>query len=539
MLKTIALAGATLVSTILVGQDANTLSNDTSIYLSTPPTNWYNKAYAMDAVRGVETELAYKLLSGKPSVEVLVAVIDSGIDIDHEDLQGVIWVNEDEIPDNGIDDDNNGYIDDIHGWNFIGGKDGNVVRDTYELTREYDRLTKKFDGLSEEKAAEDSEYDYYMSVKKQFEAQKGQMDRQYEGFKGFYSSYEKYTKLLKDHFKTDSLIMEDVTNLKTKDQELVMAKNFMGYMYSQEITVEQLEEAKNYFETALEYGYNTEFNSREIVGDSINNPKEKFYGNNDVEGGFSFHGTFVAGIIGGIRNNELGMDGVADNVKIMSIRTVPNGDERDKDVANAIYYAVDNGARVINMSFGKSFSPNRDVVENAVRYAEANNVLLVHAAGNSSKDIDEKDNFPTRFYVDGTEASNWLEVGALDWKKGKDMVGSFSNYGNESVDLFAPGVDIYSTSPDNEYQVASGTSFAAPVTAGAAALLMSYYPELTATEVKDILIKSTTQMPEENVVLPGSEDEVKFGELSRTGGVLNIYQAVMLADKKIEMGKNK
>ncbi|QCK15833.1 S8 family serine peptidase [Mangrovivirga cuniculi] len=532
-LKNAAFFGLTTISFIVFGQIQNT-KNDTSIYISEAPANWFNKSYGMDAVRGVETELAYKILEGKKSTTVIVAVIDSGVDPDHEDLSEVIWINEDEVAGNGIDDDGNGYIDDIHGWNFIGGKDENVIRDTYELTREYKRLTEKFDNISDKDRENDPEYDYFLAIKKQFEAQKGQIVKQYEGFKGFYSSYERYSKALKKHFDTDSLTSEMVMSLETKDESLLMAKNFMGYVYSQEISQDQLEEAKDYFTTAIEYGYNTEYNSRDIVGDSIENVNEKYYGNNDVEGGFAFHGTFVAGVIGAVRNNDIGIDGVADNVKIMAVRAVPNGDERDKDVANAIYYAVDNGARIINMSFGKSFSPNQEAVENAVKYAEANNVLLVHAAGNSSKDIDEKDNFPTRFYLDGTEASNWLEVGALNWKPEKEMVGSFSNYGDQTVDLFAPGVDIYSTSPDNSYKVASGTSFSAPVTSGAAAILMSYFPHLKASEVKDILVETATDLSDNSVTLPGSEDEVKFGELSRTGGVLNIYKAVMLAEKKIE-----
>jgi subtilisin family serine protease len=244
------------------------------------------------------------------------------------------------------------------------------------------------------------------------------------------------------------------------------------------------------------------------------------------------HGTHVAGIIGANRKNELGIKGIADNVKIMSVRAVPNGDERDKDVANAILYAVDNGAQIINMSFGKSTSPLKDVVDKAVRYAEKKGVLLVHAAGNDSDDIDVKKNFPTRYYADGTEAKNWIEVGASSWGADKDFVGSFSNYGKKSVDLFAPGVEIYSTLPENEYKDLNGTSMASPVTAGVAALIMSYFPEFTAVEVKDIIRQSTRKFDNLKITTPGGKGEIEFGEMSSSGGLINVYQAIKLAQER-------
>jgi subtilisin family serine protease len=299
-----------------------------------------------------------------------------------------------------------------------------------------------------------------------------------------------------------------------------------------------MEQGYEYFTTALDYGYNQDFDPREIIGDDIDNPYQKIYGNNDVKGSFAFHGTHVAGIIGASRKNGIGVDGIADNVRIMVVRAVPNGDERDKDVANAIIYAVDNGAQIINMSFGKRFSPDKGVVDKAVKYAESKGVLLIHAAGNSAHNNDEIIHYPSKT-IDSTGESlnNWLEVGAVSWKAGEDLAATFSNYGKHSVDLFAPGVDILSSAPDQEYKEASGTSMAAPVTTGVAAMIMSYFPGLSAEEVRNILIKSTVDYSKQKVHIPGKEEETKFGELSQSGGVVNAYQAVKLAQKSRPKGK--
>ncbi|MFN3316269.1 MAG: S8 family serine peptidase, partial [Raineya sp.] len=286
---------------------------------------------------------------------------------------------------------------------------------------------------------------------------------------------------------------------------------------------------------ALEYGYNEKFDPRKIVGDNPKKLREKGYGNNDVKGPDAFHGTHVAGIIAANRDNNLGIKGVANNVLIMPIRAVPDGDERDKDIANAIYYAVDNGAHIINMSFGKAYSPNKAFVDEAVKYAEAKGVLLVHAAGNDAKNLEVEANFPNRTYADnGKEATNWLEIGASSWHNSDSkFVANFSNYGKSKVDVFAPGVDIYSTVPDkNTYKHASGTSMAAPATSGVAALLMSYYPTLTAVQVKEILMKSSIKYSQ-NINKPGEKDntDTKLSDLCITGGIINAYEAVKMAEE--------
>ena len=503
------------------------------------PKEWHLLDPEQDQFQGISIERTYNsLLKDQPSKTVVVAVIDSGVDINHEDLMGSIWINEDEIPDNGIDDDNNGYIDDVHGWNFIGGKDGNVNEDTDELTREYVRLKKMFEGVDDNKIPkrQKSEYENYQRTKAKFEKLVEKNTEQYELYNNLYKNVSLSVDTLKTLIGVATLSKEAVEQFNSSEPTLLFAKGFVLNIFRNigpendlEEFLSELKEAADHFERIVKYGYNEEFDPRSIVGDDYNNPYEKGYGNNDVRGPDAMHGAHVAGIIAANRKNEIGSRGIADNVKIMSVRAVPNGDERDKDVANAILYAVDNGAQVINMSFGKSTSPLKEVVDKAVKYAERKGVLLIHAAGNDSDDIDVKKNFPNRFYTDGTEVKNWIEVGASSFGADADFVGSFSNFGKKSVDVFAPGVEIFSTLPDNKYKKLDGTSMACPVTTGVAALLFSYFPELTALEVKQILLESTRKFDNLTVSKPGNKGEARFSELSKTGGLINAYQAVQLA----------
>ena len=505
------------------------------------PRNWFVLDPSESKVQGLSVDKAYTFLAEKKrtSKPVIVAVIDSGVDINHEDLQGKIWINEDEIDGNGIDDDNNGYIDDRYGWNFIGGKDGNVEADTHEMTREYVRLSKKFEGMDEKsiKKKDREEYDYYLKVKKDFEETYEKADAQYQFYSGLYHNIIRYDKLLKAYLDVDTVSMADLRSINTSDSVVIEARNLFGMIYQQmgeDVTIDDLSEelkgAVDYYGDQVKYAYNTEFDPRSIVGDNYDDPYERFYGNNDVIGHDAGHGTHVSGIIAADRANELGIQGISDNVKIMVIRAVPDGDERDKDVANAIRYAVDNGANIINMSFGKSYSPQKFIVDEAVKYAADKGVLMVHAAGNSSKNIDRSDNFPSRRYDNGKEAANWMEIGASSAGDGVDFVGSFSNFGKETVDVFAPGVDIYSTTPDNMYESYNGTSMAAPATSGVAAMLMSYYPTLTADQVRDILNKSSRKFDNLKVKKPGTEELVEFSDLSISGGLINAFEAVKMAE---------
>lgn len=508
--------------------------------------DWFLKDPEADQVQGISAEKAYQtLLKDQPSRTVIVAVIDSGIDIDHEDLNSVIWTNEDEIPDNGIDDDNNGYIDDVHGWNFIGGKDGNVNQDTDEFTRTYVKLKKQFEGIDEKKISKRDKpaYEEYLKSKAKFEKLVAENKEQYELYSNLYHNVKQSVDTLKALLMTDTLTQELVQGFESSEPNLLFAKGFVLNIYrnigsenSMGEFLSELKEAADHFKDVVDYGYNENFDPRPIVGDNYNDPYEKGYGNNDVKGPDPMHGTHVAGIIAANRKNNIGIKGIADNVKIMSVRAVPNGDERDKDVANAILYAVDNGAQIINMSFGKSISPRKEVVDKAVKYAMQKGVLLVHAAGNESENIDIEKNYPTRYYADGSEAKNWIEVGASSWGADKDFVGSFSNYGKKSVDLFAPGVEIYSTLPNNKYKDLDGTSMASPMTVGVAAVIMSYYPEFTALEVKEIIRQSTRKFDNLTINTPGGKGEIEFSQLSNTGGLINLYEAVKLA-QELKNGK--
>ncbi len=501
-----------------------------------PDVNWQNQDYSLTKTYGVSTEKAYEeLLKGKESTEIIVAVLDSGVDVEHEDLAANIWVNEDEIPDNGIDDDKNGYVDDINGWNFIGGKKDDVHHDNLEITRIYKELRKKFGDNSQDDIAlsDQKEYERYLKIKKDFKSRVSQKKAEKEEFMPVYKAYKMSLKWAKKESGSKEPTLEEIEQLATKDEREEALKGLLIEFKKQDIE-EIIIEQKEHFDNALGFSYNLKYDSRKIVGDDYEDYSEKHYGNNHVEGPDARHGTHVAGIIAGVRGNDLGLDGIASNVKIMSVRVVPDGDERDKDVANAIRYAVDNGAKIINMSFGKSFSPGKSVVDQAAKYASDNGVLLIHAAGNSDKNIDETDNFPNdEMTSSGATIPNWIEVGSSTSSSDKYLVSSFSNYGVIGVDLFAPGHDIYSTVPDNEYEYLSGTSMAAPTVAGVAALVWSYYPDLSAAELKQVLLESVVIPKPKKVVMPGEyKKKTKFKNLSATSGIVNAYNACKLAASK-------
>jgi subtilisin family serine protease len=522
---------ALLLTHLAVAQQAPADSSRSQSLKTLP--NWFNLDQASDNVRGVSTERAYQeLLKGRKSTPVIVGVIDSGTDVNHEDLKSKIWVNPKEIPGNGKDDDKNGYVDDIHGWDFLGGKDGtDVSKEQLELTREYARYKKRFEGVAAASvpAKDQKAYQYYQDLKKEYE-EKAQENRMYLAMlPNMLKQYQDAEGVLKKHLGLETLTEEAVSGINTGEVEsnVRRAKQVVDRGFQMGYDVKQLEEAVKHYQDEADYNLNLEFDARKVIGDNPEDGKDRNYGNAEVVGPDARHGTHVAGIIGADRNNDLGIKGVADNVQIMVIRAVPDGDERDKDVANAIRYAVDNGAQVINMSFGKAYSPQKELVDAAVKYAASKGVLLVHAAGNEAKNTDEAANFPNRRYLDGKMAENWIEVGALSWKP--NQVANFSNYGQTAVDVFAPGVDLYATVPGSNYEELSGTSMASPVVAGVAALLKSYFPTLTAVQIKKIILESADKTPTQQVNLPGGEGPVEFGTLSVTGGVVNVYNAVKMA----------
>lgn len=491
----------------------------------TAPANWHLLDPGADRFPGIAAERAYReLLAGRqPRDTVVVAVIDSGVEIDHPDLAGVIWTNPRERAGNGRDDDGNGYVDDVHGWDFIGGRDGrDVNQDTYEVTRLYAACR----GGAAQVAGEPCS-----DVRRAYEERRSESQGNLQQLRQIEQVVTAVYAALRQHLGTQELTTAAVQAMQTPDGRLQQARSIFLELAGQGFTLDDVIEQRQTLEEEGQYGLNPDFDPRDIVGDNYANAAERGYGNAEVEGPDADHGTHVAGIVAAIRNGS-GVDGVAPAVRIMTLRAVPDGDERDKDVANAIRYAVDNGARVINMSFGKSHSPQKSVVDDAVRYAESKGVLLVHAAGNDGADLNEEGNFPNRDYASGGRASNWIEVGASSWH-GDALAADFSNYGRGKVDVFAPGVSILSTVTDATYERNDGTSMAAPVVTGIAATLLAYFPELTAVQVREIILQSAVRN-ESQVTRPGEAGgQVSFAELSDTGGVANLYAAIQLAQQRV------
>ena len=494
-----------------------------------PANDWYFGEFNKKQLSGIGLDEALELVSDQKAEEIIVAVIDAGVDVYHPDLQGQLWINSDEIADNGIDDDNNGYIDDVYGWNFIGGADSSVGYDTYELTRQYVSLKEKY-GMTASSIDDEEEYQRFIAIREEFKTQRNEAKQYFEFFKqvqlGIADLEEIYG---------EDISLEELENHQSSSRNEELAR-LMLYVTAKEMKEAydyndiktEFTEAYDHYDYLFNYGYNPSFDPRDIVGDNYNDASERNYGNNVVYYGekFSSHGTHVAGIIAANRMNDEGAMGVCQTARIMSLRAVPNGDERDKDIANSIYYAVDNGAKIINMSFGKGYAHNTQAVKEAIAYAKSKQVLLVHGAGNDAENNDITDNFPND--NEGEFQSIWLEVGASSWEKSPHMLASFSNYGEQSVDLFAPGVSIYSTMPEESYEASDGTSMASPVVAGVAALIWSYFPEFTAEEVRQIIIDSATPISCKQKI-PGSKKKSKVASLSQTGAMVNAHAAMQLA----------
>ncbi|SFC96729.1 S8 family peptidase [Algibacter pectinivorans] len=482
--------------------------------------NWGHLDLVKDTIPGMSVDKAYaEIIKNKKGSKVIVAVIDSGIDIDHEDLNDVIWTNKDEIPNNGKDDDNNGYVDDVHGWNFLG--------DGYNEQLEFVRILASGDTSNPDYAAAKAEYD------SQYETWVGRKT-QYEQI---YQQIQTADATLTKHFGKKDYTKKEVAAIKPENESLAQAQQIANYMLNNGMdsmadAVKEIENSLESINDRLNYNLNKDFKGR-VNGDNPDDMSTKFYGNGNVKPVkiTESHGTHVAGIIAAERNNGKGANGVANNVEIMSIRAVPNGDEYDKDVALAIRYAVDNGASIINGSFGKSFSTHSDWVRDAITYASEKDVIFVHAAGNDSKDVDTEPNFPDD-NVNYNEISNtYIRVGALAPKYGSSMVAGFSNYGKQNVDVFAPGASVYSTTPENDYQTKGGTSMAAPAVAGVAALIRSQYPSLSAAQVKQIIMDSGLAIKTKVIVGGNSEDIRPFADLSKSAKMVNAYNALIMAAK--------
>lgn len=489
----------------------------------TAPANWHLLDATADHFPGISAERAYReLLAGRqPRDTVVVAIIDSGVEVDHPDLAGIVWTNPRERAGNGRDDDGNG--DDVHGWDFQGGRDGrDVTQDTYEITRLYAACRA---GATEAAGQPCTE------IRRDFEARRAEEVGNLESTRQIEQVVTAVYAALRQHLGTQELTPALVQGMQTTDARLQQARSIYMELIAQGYTLDDVIEERQNLERAAQTNLNPDFDPRNIVGDNYANTAERGYGNAEVEGPDADHGTHVAGIVAAMRNGT-GVNGVAPSVRIMVLRAVPDGDERDKDVANAIRYAADNGARVINMSFGKSHSPQKSVVDEAVRYAESKGVLIIHAAGNDGEDLNQAGNFPNQFYAGGGRAANWIEVGASSWHS-DNLAADFSNYGRGKVDVFAPGVSLLSTVTDATYGRMGGTSMAAPVVTGIAATLLAYFPELTAAQVRQIILESAVRNTSQTT-RPGKDGpQVSFADLSDTGGIVNLYAAIQLAQQRV------
>lgn len=526
----------------------------TSFGQKSAPNGWHLADPKETGNYGISLDKAYQFLKGKKSNTVVVAVIDSGIDTLHEDLKPVMWKNPGEIPGNGIDDDKNGYVDDVHGWNFLGGKDGrNVETDSYEASRVYHRFKSKFEKVEDPATLSKEEQDQYrMWMKAASDIRVDptnalslmMLNNAYKSAAAADTTLqrlmgkEEYNAVEAEKFNPPTA---DGKSAKRKFLLLYQALGFENSRTNKDVLTEigdyiAGEERKANAASVPPRNYRAE-----VVGDNEADINDKFYGNNNimVSNKSARHGTHVSGIIAAVRGNGKGTDGVADNVRIMTLRAVPDGDEHDKDIALAIRYAVDNGAKVINMSFGKGVSPEKAWVDEAVRYAESKGVLLVHAAGNEGANIDTAWNFPTPVYKDvNTRATNWINVGASGASK-SSLIANFSNVGKGEVDVFAPGVNIYAPVPGgNTYDNLSGTSMASPVVSGIAALILQYYPQFNAQQVKMIIEQSAVPF-EEEVINPSTGEKAKLSDISRTGGLVNAHEAMRMADELARTGKIK
>jgi cell wall-associated protease len=521
---------------------------------STVPNGWHMMDKETDGYTGVSANKAYEFLKSKnlKSKTVVVAVIDSGIDTAQEDLKPILWTNPKEIPGNGKDDDGNGYIDDVHGWNFLGGKDGrNVKVDSDERGRVYYGLKDKWDNKEVDKSklskADLFEYEMFERAKAEIKGndpkEENFSDVDVAALKTLYSTLQENDSILKKAMGRDTFTGKELDAYVTKSFAERRAKTeFLGMMKSNNMLDQSDKEFIGGLAEYIEYIEGEQRKAeakvkapkeyrKDIVGDDETNFNDRNYGNNDLMAETSMHGTHCSGIIGAVRGNNKGMDGIADNVRIMMLRAVPDGDEHDKDIALAIRYAVDNGAQIISMSFGKSYSPQKNWVDDAFAYAESKNVLLVHAAGNDAKNVDTAYNFPNPAFVAGGRSNTTITVGASAEPKSGSYTASFSNFGKKEVDVFAPGVKIYSTLPGDggkNYGNLSGTSMACPLVAGIAALTLEYFPTLTAKQLKYVIEKSA-QAQKEKVTKPGTDEKVPMSDLSKTGGIVNAYEAVKLA----------
>lgn len=502
---------------------------------------WAGSDLVTDTIPGMSVQKAYdEIIKDFQGKTVIVGVVDSGVDIEHEDLKNVIWTNEDEIPDNGIDDDKNGYVDDIHGWNFL----GNTIEENLEYVRILKNLKPKYDGKDASDIAEANkeEFALYEKAQKEYDEEYSEISRNVNYYNQLSQQIASARAAVSEKLGKEDFTKEELMAMEAEETSLQQQKGLLLNIMNNggedlDDVASQIQGGIDYYQGRLDSHLNLELEGRK-TGDNPDDLTDTNYGNNDVDGpdpekADAKHGTHVAGIIAAERNNGIGMNGVARNIKIMAVRAVPDGDEYDKDIALGIRYAVDNGAKVINTSFGKYYSTHPEWVIDAIKYAAKKDVLIVNAAGNDALDMDVTRIYPNDQTPENNEeiADNFLTVGASNFDYGSDLVARFSNYGHTNVDVFAPGTKIWSTTPNDEYEFLQGTSMASPAVAGVAAMIRSLYPKLSAAEVKDVLMKSGLASPQEVMVGGNSDDIRPFAELSVSGRMVNMYNALIMASK--------
>jgi cell wall-associated protease len=522
------------------------------------PQFWHQKDLKKDGIPGISLDKFYNENKKKLKLKsIIVAVIDTQIDINHEDLQDQIWTNPKEIPNNNIDDDHNGYIDDVNGWNFVGTKSGNyIVWGNFE----YVRFVRTWDTIFKNKKEVEilpqdmANYKEYLRAIKMLEKNTKFNKNYLKSMKTMVKVYPLAKDTLKYYFPKEDYTIQQLDSMykiyKINDKTFNQMRDdgdrdFGALIYFMMLemklnmnSIDKIQDKETQLDSIVNKNLNVNYDERFYIGDD---PKvlEKGYGTNkicsNIKGIRSFqdHNTKVSGIIAANRENNIGIKGFSNNIKIMPLVTSFSGDEHDKDIAMAIRYAVDNGAKVINMSFGKEFSLHKEWVHEAFKYAEAHDVLLVHSSGNSGFNGDENPIYPNDIAFDGTGevCNNFINVGSISQKTDSALASNLSNYGKNNVDILAPGDDIYTSLAGNKYEYDSGTSFAAPMVSGTAALIWLYYPKLTAPQVKQIILDSGVSYDIE-VIVPGTKDKkLKFSELSKSGKVVNVYNAMMMASR--------